>query len=90
VTLDCLACGQAATLVRVGGETQWRRRLLELGFIPGTAIVRVGQAPMGDPLTYRIRGALVALRIDDAKGVEVCALRTEHGIIETGGTNEQR
>lgn len=74
MTLDCLACGQAATLVRVGGETQWRRRLLELGFIPGTAIVRVGQAPMGDPLTYRIRGALVALRAEDAKHVLTCEI----------------
>lgn len=90
MTLDALLPGAWAAVAAVGGEASFRRRLLELGFIPGTAIVRVGQAPMGDPLTYRIRGALVALRRDDARCIATHALGTGRGIMETGGTNEQR
>ena len=40
-----------------------------MGLVPGTAVVRVGQAPLGDPLTYRVRGALLSLRRADAADV---------------------
>ena len=73
VTLDTLPVGASAAVAAVGGEASFRRRLLELGFTPGTVIVRVGQAPMGDPLTFRLRNALVALRASDAMCVRLSA-----------------
>ncbi|MCU0454208.1 MAG: DtxR family transcriptional regulator [Bacteroidetes bacterium] len=39
-----------------------RRRLLDLGFVPGTPITPELPSPGGDPVAYRVRGALVALR----------------------------
>lgn len=66
MTLDELSNGQAATIGAVGGEGPFRRRLLELGLVPGTAVERVGQAPLGDPLTYRVRRAVVCLRRTEA------------------------
>ena len=50
MTLDELQPGSTARIRSVQGEGTFRRRLLELGLVPGTAIERTGQAPLGDPL----------------------------------------
>ena len=71
MTLDQLAHGSAATIRGVGGAGSFRRRLLELGMVPGTTIERSGQAPLGDPLTFRLRGSVLSLRRVDAEQVEV-------------------
>jgi DtxR family Mn-dependent transcriptional regulator len=46
-----------------------RRRLLDLGLVPGTLVTRILDAPLGEPVAYRIRGSLIALRREDARGV---------------------
>lgn len=71
MTMDRLDAGKAATVVEVGGSGAFRRRLLELGVLPGTQVIRTGQAPLGDPLTYRIRGAVLALRKVEARAISV-------------------
>lgn len=43
-----------------------RRRLMDLGIVPGTAITAEMSSPNGDPTAYRIRGALIALRQEQA------------------------
>ena len=45
------------------------RRLLDLGFVPGTRITCLYAAPSGTPRAYLVRGAVVALRQNDAKKV---------------------
>ncbi|BBW95959.1 MULTISPECIES: FeoA family protein [Geobacillus] len=43
-----------------------RRRLLDLGFVPGGEI-EVGQkSPLGDPTAYRVRGTTIALRKEES------------------------
>ncbi|MEZ4236107.1 MAG: FeoA family protein [Myxococcota bacterium] len=66
MTLDQLLPGQFAQIAAVGGVGAFRRRLLELGLLPGTEIERTGQAPLGDPLSFRVRGAVLCLRRVDA------------------------
>lgn len=73
MTLDELEPGHRAVIESVGGSGPFRRRLLELGLLPGTAVERTGQAPLGDPLTYLVRGAVLALRRADARAVGVTA-----------------
>ena len=51
-----------------------RRRLLDLGLIPGTWVTCRGRAPAGDPGAYAFRGCVVALR---AKDVSAVALEPE-------------
>ena len=41
-------------------------RLRDLGFAEKTPVTCVRAAPLGDPVAYRIRGALIALRKKDA------------------------
>jgi DtxR family Mn-dependent transcriptional regulator len=48
-----------------------RRRLLDLGLLPGTLIEPEMASPSGDPTAYRIRGALIALRREQAQGIRI-------------------
>ncbi len=45
--------------------------LEDLGFLPGTRVCRVGQAPFGDPIIFDVRGTRFALRRVDAAQVHV-------------------
>ena len=51
----------------VGGEDTLRRRLLDLGFIPGATIRCVLVSPFKDPRAYLINNNVIALRNLDAK-----------------------
>jgi DtxR family Mn-dependent transcriptional regulator len=53
-----------------------RRRLLDLGFVPGTVVTAERRAALGDPVAYRVRGALVALRRAHAAWVLVSPAET--------------
>jgi ferrous iron transport protein A len=46
-------------------------RLLDLGFLPNTRIRVEGQAPLGDPLSYEVRGATICLRAAEAANILV-------------------
>ena len=48
-----------------------RRRLLDIGLSDGTEVQCVGRSPMGDPSAYLIRGAVIAIRSNDSRGVKV-------------------
>jgi DtxR family Mn-dependent transcriptional regulator len=48
-----------------------RRRLLDLGFVPGTAVEIEMVSPGGDPTAYRVRGTVVALRREQANLVRI-------------------
>lgn len=71
MTLDQLEPGREATISSISGDDAFRLRLLELGLVPGTVITRVGQAPLGDPLSYRVRRAVLCLRRAEATIVAV-------------------
>lgn len=71
MTMDLLAPGRRAVVTDIAGAGPFRRRLLELGLLPGTWVERTGQAPLGDPLTFRVRGAVLGLRRADARAVSV-------------------
>lgn len=71
MTLAQLALGQRATVAHVGGAGGFRRRLLELGLVSGTEIERTGQAPLGDPLSFRVRGAVLCLHKAQADEIRI-------------------
>jgi len=53
-----------------------RRRMMDLGILPGTVVVAEMRSPGLDPTAYRIRGALVALRRDQAELIHVRKLES--------------
>ncbi len=73
VTLRELRRGQRAEVVGLSAACRGaaRRRLLDLGFVPGTGVTLELASPLGDPTAYRVRGTVVALRASQASLVEV-------------------
>lgn len=71
MTLDELSLGREARILEVSGQGPFRRRLLELGLLPGTPIRRTGQAPLGDPLSFRVRDAVLCLRRSEAATIGI-------------------
>lgn len=69
LSLCALRDGQSAFVKNVAGESTMRRRLLDIGLIPGTRVTCQGHSPAGDPAAYLIRGAVIALRAKDADSV---------------------
>jgi DtxR family transcriptional regulator, Mn-dependent transcriptional regulator len=72
-TLADLKPGAFARVVRLSAALQGaqRRRLLDLGVVPGTLISVSFNSPGGDPAAYLIRGALIALRRTQAELIQV-------------------
>ncbi len=58
-------------VVAIGGERSFRRRLLELGFVPGTPLEKLRTAPFGDPIEVLVRGSSVSIRRAEAGAIEV-------------------
>ena len=54
-----------------------RRRLKDIGLIEGTRVECVLKSPLGDPSAYRVRGAVVAIRKEDAEKILVEVLGNE-------------
>ena len=71
VPMTQLKAGQAGRVLNLALDGQVRRRLMDLGMVPGTLVERVFGSPIGDPVCYRVRGALIALRSSDARQVQV-------------------
>ena len=69
--------GDAAILDRIDLPTDDARRLMELGFVPGTLITAGNSAPGGDPRVFQVDGSEIALRRDTARRLKVRP--EEHG-----------
>lgn len=70
-TLDRLAVGRRAAVTGLSAPEPQRRRLMELGFIPGGQVAAVQESPWGDPVAYAVCGAVIALRRADAHQIAV-------------------
>ena len=72
--LSRLAPGETAEVRAVDGASPIGRRLLELGFRPGTLLRVIRRAPLGDPTTYELRGSRFCLRRAEADRIAVAPL----------------
>lgn len=66
-TLVDLRRGDAAVLDRIDLPGEDARRLMELGFLPGTTITKGLSAPGGDPQVFQVDGSEIALRRETAR-----------------------
>jgi len=71
--LSSLKSGQKGRVLGISPAARGpeRRRLMDLGIIPGTIITAELHSPMGDPTAYRVRGALIALRLEQADLINI-------------------
>ncbi|RPJ74917.1 MAG: ferrous iron transport protein A [Desulfobacteraceae bacterium] len=63
--------GQSATVVRVGGNSLLRRRILEMGILRGARVYVEKYAPLRDPLELIVKGYHVSLRVEEAAQILV-------------------
>lgn len=70
-TLDVLGTGHTAKVKKVENEGTIRRRLLDIGLTPGTMVKSILKSPSGDMAAYLIRGALIAIREEDARKIKI-------------------
>jgi ferrous iron transport protein A len=71
LSLDRLAPGEAGVVTHVEAQDGIGRRLLDLGFIPGTPVRVVRRAPLGDPVAFELRGSRICLRRSEAARIVV-------------------
>ena len=69
--LSELQTGAKGVVVRVSGHGAFRKRIIEMGFIKGVTVESILNAPLNDPIKYRIMNFEVSLRRSDAEKVEI-------------------
>ncbi len=79
--LSALEPGEKAEVVRIGRSfhSSERRRLMDLGFVPGTIVEAAFKSPGGDPVAYMVRGALIALRSEQSDLIFIGRLEDPSG-----------
>jgi ferrous iron transport protein B len=85
VKLSELKTGEKGSIVKVLGHGGFRKRIVEMGFIKGKVVESVMNAPLNDPIKYRIMGYEVSLRRSEASLIEIVS---EEDVEENSTPNE--
>jgi len=71
IPLSTIGIGSICQVVSLNLQGLLRRRILDLGMVPGTPIQCIRKSPAGDPIAYLVRDTLIALRSEDAQHITV-------------------
>ena len=74
--LSELKTGEKGVIVKVQGHGGFRKRIIEMGFIKGTEVEVLLNAPLQDPVKYKLMGYEVSLRHQEADNIEVVSADT--------------
>ena len=69
--LSDLKTGEVAVVVKVSGHGSFRKRITEMGFVKGSRVKVILNAPLRDPIEYEIIGYKISLRREEAEKIEV-------------------
>ncbi len=69
--LSALHPGQEAVITKVKGYGAFRKRITEMGFVPGVAVKVIKKAPLGDPMELELMGYRISLRKNEANLIEI-------------------
>ncbi|MDR1500169.1 MAG: ferrous iron transport protein B [Tannerellaceae bacterium] len=72
--LSDLHTGEKGVIVKVTGRGGFRKRIIEMGFIRGKEVEVIRDAPLRDPVHYRVMGYDVSLRRSEAALIEIVSL----------------
>lgn len=91
VMLHELPAGARATILCVRCPTHMRKRLAEMGILPGVEVQMKRVAPFGDPIAFQVKGYQLSLRKSDAEKISVRQLpRTSGDVREDDGQRGMR
>lgn len=71
IALCDLPLGKSAVVNSIQAEGMVRRRMMDLGLVPGTRVEALRISPGGDPKAYKIRGAVIAFREEEGSKILV-------------------
>ncbi len=71
IPLNKAPMGQKVKVIAIRCDGFQRRRMFDLGLIIGTKIKALHKSPYGNPIAYLVRGAVIAMRNEDAKNIIV-------------------
>lgn len=71
MNLNSLDFNKKATIKNINLHGIKKRRLYDLGFIPGEEVCKLFESVFKDPICYKIKNTLIALRNEDAANIEV-------------------
>lgn len=74
--LSELGLGKNARIVKVNGNGAVRRRMIDMGIVPGMEVKMERFAPLGDPLQIKLKGCHLSLRREEAETVLVEEIRS--------------
>ena len=69
--LSDLKTGETAVVVKISGHGSFRKRITEMGFVKGSRVKIILNAPLRDPIEYEIIGYKISLRREEAEKIEV-------------------
>jgi Fe2+ transport system protein A len=70
-TLKDVKSGETAIILKIHGEGQLRKRIMEMGITKGCEVEVIKVAPLGDPIEIALRGYDLTIRKADAESIEV-------------------
>ena len=71
LTLDKIEPGTVTRIVSNKATGSVRRRIMDMGLLPGERLEMIRRAPMGDPLEVLVKGYHLSLRKSEARFIEV-------------------
>lgn len=71
ITVEKMLVGSSAIIAEISGDSLIRRRLMEMGVLPGSVLKLVRWAPLGDPAECQIRGYKLSIRRSEAALISV-------------------
>lgn len=78
--LSELKTGQRGVIIKVMGHGGFRKRIVEMGFVKGNTVEVVLNAPLRDPIKYKIMGYEISLRREEAGLIEVVSVDEALGV----------
>ena len=86
--LSDLKTGETGVIVKVLGHGGFRKRIIEMGFIQGKQVEVLLNAPLRDPVKYKIMGYEVSLRHSEADQIEVISAEEARQLEQAKADNE--
>ncbi len=68
-SLSDLEPGQKARVAKISGSGSIKRRILDMGLVPGSEIEMERYAPLGDPVEVKLKGCHLSLRKEEAEKI---------------------
>ena len=85
-TLAEIPLGRTVRVRSLAGPRAFRRRLLEMGLVPGTTVRVVTIAPLGDPLRIEVRHGQWSIRRAEAAQIEIEPLEVSAPVAASAAT----